>query len=106
VLWPKIGHVGPTCQATRPCNLVGGQVSSLHHLWALDTLSTASAGHIDKMVFGNAPTYRQPDKVMWPASQTMAQLIPCFVPHIVYDYALFWKCANILSMTMPYFGHN
>jgi hypothetical protein len=22
VLWPKIGHVGPTCQAGRPCNLV------------------------------------------------------------------------------------
>jgi hypothetical protein len=49
VLWAKIGHVGPTSQAGRP----GSQVSSLHHLWALDTLSTASAGHVDKMVFGN-----------------------------------------------------
>jgi hypothetical protein len=29
----------------------------LHRLWALDILSTASSGHIDKMDFGNAPTH-------------------------------------------------
>jgi hypothetical protein len=38
-------------------------------------------GHIDKMVFRNAPTHGWPAKVMWPASHTLAQLIPCFVPH-------------------------
>jgi hypothetical protein len=81
VLWPKIGCVRPTCQAGQPCNLAGGQVSSLHHLWALDTLSTAFAGHADKMVFGNEGTHGRPAKVMWPTDHTLARLSPCFVPH-------------------------
>jgi hypothetical protein len=38
----------------------GGQVSSFHHLCALDTLSTASAGHVDKTVLGSAPTHGRP----------------------------------------------
>jgi hypothetical protein len=66
--------VEPTCQA-------GRRVSSLDHLWALDTLSTASARHVDKTVFGNAPTHGRPAKVMWPAGHTFARLSPCFVPH-------------------------
>jgi hypothetical protein len=53
----------------------------LHRLWALDTLSTTSAGHVDKTVFGNAPTYGRPAKVMWPVGHTLAQLSPCLVPH-------------------------
>jgi hypothetical protein len=56
------------------------QVSSLHRLWALDTLSIASAGHVEKMVFGNAPTHGRPAEVMWPAGHTLARLSPCFVP--------------------------
>jgi hypothetical protein len=46
-------HVKPIGHATWP----GGQVSSLHHIWALDSLSTTSAGHVEKMVFGNVPTH-------------------------------------------------
>jgi hypothetical protein len=74
MLWLRIGHVGPTCQAERPS-------LSLHRLWALDTFSTASDGHIDKTVFGNAPTHARPTKVMRLAGHTLAQLSPCFVPH-------------------------
>jgi hypothetical protein len=84
VLWSKIGPMGPTCQANRPCNLVGR-----HCLWALDTLSTTSTRHIEKMVFGNAPTHGQPAKVMWPASHTLARLSSCFVPwHSLVSYCL------------------
>jgi hypothetical protein len=36
----------------------------LHRLWALDTLTTASARHVDKIVFRNAPTHGRPTKVM------------------------------------------
>jgi hypothetical protein len=54
--------------------------SCLHRLWALNTLSTASTGHIDKMVFENAPTHGCPTKVMWPAGHTLARLSPWFVP--------------------------
>jgi hypothetical protein len=46
----------------------------------LDTLSTTSAGHVDKMIFGIAPTHGWPAKVMWLASHTLARLSPCFVP--------------------------
>jgi hypothetical protein len=75
VLWLKIGHVRPKCQAGH-ATLPGGQVSSLHHLWSLETLSTASAGHVDKTVFGNAPTHGRPAQVMWPAGHTLAWLSP------------------------------
>jgi hypothetical protein len=99
VLWPKIGHVGPTCQASWPCNLEG-QPSFLlapplvvryleHHLWSLDTLSTASPGHIGKMVFENTPTHGWSAKVMWLAGPTLARLKPCFVPgHFLMSYCL------------------
>jgi hypothetical protein len=80
VLWPKIGQVRPTCQADRPCTWPGGQVSSLHSLWALDTLSTASSGHVNKTFFVNAKTHGQPAKVVWPVDHTLAWLSPCFVP--------------------------
>jgi hypothetical protein len=50
VLWLMIGHVGPTCQAERPSFLLAPPLP-------LDALSTASDGHVDKMVFGNAPTH-------------------------------------------------
>jgi hypothetical protein len=99
-----IGRVRPTCQASRPCNLAGGQVSSLHRLWALDTLSTASAGHIDKIVFGNVPTHGWQGKVMWPAGHTFAQLSPCFVPcHFLVSYFL-WLCLilDIIKICMDF----
>jgi hypothetical protein len=89
VLWLKIGHLRPLVRPASHATLSGGQVSSLHRLWALDTLSTASASHVDKTVFGNAPTHGRPAKVMWPASHTLARLSPCFVPcHFLMSYCL------------------
>jgi hypothetical protein len=85
MLWLKIGCIGPVSHAT----WLGDQVSSLHLPWALDTLSTAFAGHVDKMVFGNEPTHGRPAKVMWPAGHTLARLSPCFVPcHFLVSYFL------------------
>jgi hypothetical protein len=81
VLWPKIGCMGPLVRAAGHATWPGGQVSSLHCLWALDTLSTTSPGHVDKMVFGNAPIHGRPTKVMWLSDHTLAWLSPCFVPH-------------------------
>jgi hypothetical protein len=60
---------------------LGDQVSSLHRIWALDTLSCSSAGHVDKMVFGNAPTHGRSAEVMGPTSHTLTRLSLCFVPH-------------------------
>jgi hypothetical protein len=74
VLWPKIGRVGPTCQAG---------------LGALDTLNTASDGDVDKMVFENASTHGRLAKVMWSASHTLARLSPFYVPcHFLMSYCL------------------
>jgi hypothetical protein len=39
------------------------------------------AGHVDKMVFVDAPTHGQPAKVLWTANHTLARLRPCFIPH-------------------------
>jgi hypothetical protein len=81
----RLGVWGPL---VRP----GGQVSSLHHLWAFDTLSTASTGYVDKTVFLNAPTHGRPAKVMWPVGYTLARLIPCFVPHHSLVSYYLWLC--------------
>jgi hypothetical protein len=78
----RLGAWGPL---VRPA----GQVSSLHCLWALDTLSTFSYGHVDKTIFGNAPTHGRQAKVMWPADHTLERLSPCFVPgHPLMPYCL------------------
>jgi hypothetical protein len=87
VLCRRLGARGPLVMPVGHATRLSSQVSSLHRLWALDTLSTASAGHIDKMVFGNAPTHGWPAKVMSPAGNTLAQLSPCFVPrHFLMSY--------------------
>jgi hypothetical protein len=94
----RLGAGGPLVRPAGHATWSGTQVSSLHLLWALDTLSIASAGHVDKTVFGNTPTHGRPAKVMWPVSHTLARLIPCFVPHHLLRV--------IFSVTMSYFGHN
>jgi hypothetical protein len=68
----------------------GHQVSSLHRLWVLDTLSTTSFGHVDKTVFRNTPTHCRP------ATPGSVGLVLCATsfPRVVF------------SMTMTYFGHN
>jgi hypothetical protein len=88
----RLGAWGPLVWPTDHATWPGGQVSSLHHLWPWDTLSTASNGHVDKMVSGNAPTHGRLAKVMWPAGHTLARLSPCFLPcHFLVSYCL-WPC--------------
>jgi hypothetical protein len=81
VLGQRLGAWGPLVRLAGHATWSGSKVSSLHHLWAFDTLSTASNGYVDKTVFGNAPTHGHPAKLMWLAGQTLAQLSPSFVPH-------------------------
>jgi hypothetical protein len=66
VLWLKIGH----------------------HLCALDTLSTASDGHVEKTVFGNATTHGLPATPWLGCDRALCHIISSC--HIVCDYALFW----------------
>jgi hypothetical protein len=82
----------------------GGQVSSLHHLWALDTLSIASARHVDKMAFGNAPTHGRRTKVMWPVGHSLARLSPCFVSHHFLVSYFLWLCLilDIMKICMNF----
>jgi hypothetical protein len=56
----RLGVGGPLVRPVGHATWPGGQVSSLHHLWALDTLSTSSIGHVDKIVFRNVPTHGRP----------------------------------------------
>jgi hypothetical protein len=100
----RLGAWGPLVWSAIHATWPGGQVSSLHYLWALDTLSTASLGHVDKMVFGNTPTHGQPAKVMWPVGHTLARLSPCFVlHHFLISYCL-WLCLilDIMKICMVF----
>jgi hypothetical protein len=88
----RLGAWGPLIRPTDHATWPSGQVSSLYHLWALDTLSTTSDGHVDKTVFGDAPTHGRPTKVMWPAGYTLAWFSLCLVPrHFLVSYCL-WLC--------------
>jgi hypothetical protein len=91
VLWPKIGHVRPTCQASRPCYLAGRPCFLL--ALPLGLL------YLDHRLFW---TRRQNGfwkcANTWPAGHTLGSVEPVF-------------CATsfprvIFSVTMPYFGHN
>jgi hypothetical protein len=88
VLWPNIGHVGPTCQAGQPCNLARWLSFLLAPPLALDTLRTTSAGHVAKTVFGNAPTHGRPAIPWLGGARALCHIIPSC--HLVCDYALFW----------------
>jgi hypothetical protein len=100
----RLGAWGPLVRPASHATWPGGQVSSLHHLWALDTLSTAFAGHADKMVFGNAGTHGRPAKVMWPTHHTLARLSPCFVPHHFFMSYFLWLCLilDIMKICMDF----
>jgi hypothetical protein len=79
--WYSGCRLGTWCPLIRPvghATCPGGQVSFLHYLWALDTLITASSGHVDKIVSRNTPTHCQPAKVMWPVGHTLARLAMCW----------------------------
>jgi hypothetical protein len=85
--------VMPAGHATWP----GGQVSSVYCLWALDTSSTASVGHVDKFFWKCTNT--------WPTGQGDV----AGPPHLGSVEPVL--CATsfsqfIFSVTMPYFGHN
>jgi hypothetical protein len=100
----RLGAWGPLIRPTDHATWPSGQVSSLYHLWALDTLSTASDGHVDKTVFGDAPTHGRPTKVMWPAGYTLAWFSLCLVPHhFLVSYCL-WLCLilDIMKICMDF----
>jgi hypothetical protein len=79
----RLGTWGPHVRTAGHATWPGGQVCSLHLLWPLDTLWTATAGHIDKIVFWNAPTHGRP------VGHTLAWLSPCFVSwHSIMSYCL------------------
>jgi hypothetical protein len=85
----RLGAWGPLVRPPGHATWPGSQVSSLHRIWALDTFSTASAGHIDKTIFVNAQTHGRPAKVMWAVGHTLAHLSPCFVSrHSLVSYCL------------------
>jgi hypothetical protein len=98
VLWPKIGCVGPTCQAGRPCNLAG---------WPSFLLAPPLViGYLEHRL---SWTRRQNSfwkyANTWPADQGDV----ASRPHLVLVEPVL--CATsfshvILSVTMPYFGHN
>jgi hypothetical protein len=100
----RLGAWGPLVRPASYATWPGGQVSSSHRLLALDTLSTTSAGHVDKMVFGNAPTHGWTAKVVWPASHTLARLSLCFVPHHFLMPYFLWLCLilNIMKICMDF----
>jgi hypothetical protein len=87
-----LGMWGPLVKPVGHETWPGDQVSSLHHLWALDTLSTISVGQVDKTVFGNAPIHGQPAKVMWSVGHTLTPLSPWFVPHHFLMSYFLWLC--------------
>jgi hypothetical protein len=98
VLWPKIGHMGPLVSPASHATWPDGQVSSLHHPWALDTLSTASARHIGKTFFckcGKTWLAGHGDVAARPHFGSIEPVLcATLFPHVV------------LSVTMPYCGHN
>jgi hypothetical protein len=67
-------------------------------------LSTASARHVDKTVFGNVPTHGRPAKVMWLVGHTLARLSPCFVPHHFCMSYFLWLCfiLDIMKICMDF----
>jgi hypothetical protein len=98
VLWPKIGHVRPTCQAGQPCNLAGRPSFLL--------APPFSNGYLEHRLCW---THRQNNfwkcANTWPASQGDV----AGWPHL--GSVELMLCAtpipnSILSVTMPYFGYN
>jgi hypothetical protein len=98
VLCPKIGHVRPTCQAGRPCNLAGRPSFLL--------AQPLGIGYLDHRL---CLTRRQ--NGFWKCANTwsagqgdvasrphlgLVELVLCATsfPHVIF------------SVTMPYFGHN
>jgi hypothetical protein len=88
VLWPKIGHVRPTCQAGRPCNFIGRPSFLLAPPLGIGYLEHCLCWtRIQNGFWKCANT--------WLAGNTLARLSRalCHIIsscHIFYDYELFW----------------
>jgi hypothetical protein len=98
VLWPKIGHVRPTCQAGRPCNLVGRPSFLL--------AQPLGIGHLEHHLFW---TRRQNCFLKCANTWLVGQGDVVSRPHLGSVEPVL--CATsfshvIFSVTMPYFGHN
>jgi hypothetical protein len=81
VLWPKMRHVRPSCQVSRPCNLAGrpslvAPPPFPHWILLLPT-------YFDmwwKLFFGNAPGPGRPAKGVGLIGPTLGWLGPALVP--------------------------
>jgi hypothetical protein len=98
VLWPKIRHVGPTCQARRPCNLAGRPSFLLTPPLGIGYLEHRLCWTRRQNSFWKCAN-------TWPAGQgDVASRAHLSSVEPVLCATSFPRV--ILSMTMPYFGHN
>jgi hypothetical protein len=98
VLWPKIGHVGPTHQVGRPCNLANQASFHLAPPLGIGYLEYRLCWTCRQNSFwkcANTWPTGQGDVASWP-HLGLVELMLCAMssPHL------------ILSVIMPYFGHN
>jgi hypothetical protein len=93
----RLGMWGPLVWPADHATWPGDQVSSLHHLWALDTLSTTSSGHVDKTIFCKCAN-------TWPAGQGDVASRPQLGSIEPVLYATSFPHV-IFFVTIPYFGH-
>jgi hypothetical protein len=97
VLWSKIGHMRPTCQADRPCNLAGQQSFLLAHPLGI--------GYLEHRLFRTRRQNRfWKCANKWPTGHTLAQLSPYFMPHHFLMSYFLWLCLilGIIKICMDF----
>jgi hypothetical protein len=98
VLWPKIGHVRPTCQAGWPCNLAGRPSFLLAPPLGIGYLEHRLCWTHRQNGFSKCAN-------TWPVDQgDVAGRPHLFLVEPVVCAMSFPRV--IFSMTIPYFGHN
>jgi hypothetical protein len=98
VMWPKIRHVGPTCQAGWPCNLVERPSFLLAPLLGIGCLEHRLCCARRQNGFCRCAN-------TWPPGQGDVASRPNHGSVEPMLCATAFPCV-ILSATMPYFGHN
>jgi hypothetical protein len=100
----RLGAWGPLVRPADHATWPSSQVSSLHRLWALDTLSTGSAGHVDKTDFGNVLTHGGSTKVKWGGGQKMDRWRTWLFrfPFLVSYFQWFCRIFDIIKICMDF----
>jgi hypothetical protein len=98
VLWPKNELVGPLVRLAGHATWSGGQVSSLHRLWAMDTLSSAFCWTCRQNGFWNCTTRSPAGQGDVAGRPHLGSIEPMLCATSFPQF--------ILSVTMPDFGHN